>query len=321
MKWFKHFSNASSDPKISKLEDRFGLEGYGFYFKTLEIIALEMGDGDRCEAEYSNKKWGKLSGVSAKRWLKFAEHSAMLQLFSIKKSENYTLVIVPNLLKFRDEYSKKKSRKSGQSPDNVPYHTEEEGNKDKKKNKSDNKKPQTAYQKSKAKKEEQLKIYGHEFDKYWDRIREKSVHNKDMSRALAKFSKCLEEGISGEDIFLAYSKAIDGKEYKYAKCFANWAEPMNVLDVLKDPEKAAQQKEEAINETHAERNWEMMEKIRPQIEERFTIPERNGIVPDFATPKHLGDSQALVFRQDPARFDGILKATTDGDWRKNVKKF
>lgn len=44
MKWFKHDSDASNDPKIKKLKKRFGMVGYGVYFNLLEIIARKMED-------------------------------------------------------------------------------------------------------------------------------------------------------------------------------------------------------------------------------------------------------------------------------------
>ena len=42
MKWFTHNSTALSDAKIMKIISRFGIEGYGVYFATIEIIANEL---------------------------------------------------------------------------------------------------------------------------------------------------------------------------------------------------------------------------------------------------------------------------------------
>lgn len=44
MKWFKHDTDASNDPKIRKLKKRFGMAGYGVYFNLLELIARKMED-------------------------------------------------------------------------------------------------------------------------------------------------------------------------------------------------------------------------------------------------------------------------------------
>ena len=42
MKWFKHFSKAKYDKKISRLINRYGLEGYGLYFAIVESIAFQL---------------------------------------------------------------------------------------------------------------------------------------------------------------------------------------------------------------------------------------------------------------------------------------
>lgn len=42
MKWFKHDTDASNDPKIRKLKKKFGMVGYGVYFNLLELIARKM---------------------------------------------------------------------------------------------------------------------------------------------------------------------------------------------------------------------------------------------------------------------------------------
>jgi uncharacterized protein (DUF427 family) len=39
MKWFKHDVDASNDSRIRKLKRKFGMEGYGIYFNTLELVA------------------------------------------------------------------------------------------------------------------------------------------------------------------------------------------------------------------------------------------------------------------------------------------
>ena len=42
MKWFKHDSNASSDAKLKKVQMKYGLQGYGLYWKCLEMIAANV---------------------------------------------------------------------------------------------------------------------------------------------------------------------------------------------------------------------------------------------------------------------------------------
>lgn len=35
MRWFKHMTDADDNEKLSRLQDEFGLEGYGFWWRAL----------------------------------------------------------------------------------------------------------------------------------------------------------------------------------------------------------------------------------------------------------------------------------------------
>ena len=118
MRWFKHLSNASDDERLSEIMDLFGAEGYGVYWIILEKIAFLMDKSPKTSARYSVKKWSKFCGKSPKVFRKFLETFEKLSLFNIEICENnsdFLIIDCPNLLKYRDEYSKK----SGQTPDNV----------------------------------------------------------------------------------------------------------------------------------------------------------------------------------------------------------
>ena len=39
MKWFKHYTDASNNDAINRLEQEFGYEGYGVYWKITELCA------------------------------------------------------------------------------------------------------------------------------------------------------------------------------------------------------------------------------------------------------------------------------------------
>jgi hypothetical protein len=118
MRWFKHLSNASEDEKLSEILDLFGAEGYGIYWIICEKIAFLMDKTPRTSARYSVKKWSKFCGKSPKVLRKFLETFQELSLFKIeicKKNSDFLIIECPNLLKYRDEYSKK----SSQAPDNI----------------------------------------------------------------------------------------------------------------------------------------------------------------------------------------------------------
>lgn len=44
MKWFKHFTNAASNNKLTKVRMRYGAEGYAIYWYCLELIAGDLGE-------------------------------------------------------------------------------------------------------------------------------------------------------------------------------------------------------------------------------------------------------------------------------------
>ena len=116
MRWFKHLSNAHNDEDMAELMDEFGAEGYGVWWLILEKIASQMDKTERCFARYSLKKWAKSCQVSAKKFQKIANFLSKLEKLSTekcKKNPGFLIIECRNLLKFRDEYTKK----SGQSQD------------------------------------------------------------------------------------------------------------------------------------------------------------------------------------------------------------
>jgi hypothetical protein len=72
------------------------------------------------------KNWRKTVEVLPKKFKLFLSFCEKLELFAVKKSENLIAVSCPNLLKYRDEYTRKKVKNSGQTPDNVAPETETE---------------------------------------------------------------------------------------------------------------------------------------------------------------------------------------------------
>ena len=46
MKWFKHETDVIHSEKMAKLIEEFGFEGYGRYWRIMEIIAERMDETD-----------------------------------------------------------------------------------------------------------------------------------------------------------------------------------------------------------------------------------------------------------------------------------
>lgn len=95
--------------------DSFGMEGYGMWWRLLEIVALQMDESDRCHVTFSSQNWAKVFGVSQRKSDKFLSFLENISLVVLEKNPysdpNKTTVSIPNLLKFRDEYTKKKKEK------------------------------------------------------------------------------------------------------------------------------------------------------------------------------------------------------------------
>ena len=133
MKWFKHDTAASRTEKLAMLKATRGLEGYGFYWNVLEIIAESDGktgasaSGSAC---FPLQTWCGLIGVPPQTFRKLAENCRELGLFlvSFRKVSGVEVAEISTdaLAEMADEYSSRKaSRKkeqaetSGECRDNV----------------------------------------------------------------------------------------------------------------------------------------------------------------------------------------------------------
>lgn len=176
MKWFKHDTDCDRSEGLSYLIDQEGFAGYGRWFRLLEIVAEKMDSSNRCHAEYSVKKWCSLLGLKPKTLRAFFELTQNKLKTNVvgydnelktnseptdnelrMKSEFSELIIkieIPNLLKKRDDYSKK----SGQNSDKLPTKSSLEVDTDKEvRSKKEEDTKSTSPLKAKVKKEKKPK--------------------------------------------------------------------------------------------------------------------------------------------------------------------
>lgn len=116
MKWFRHMSNASDDEFLAEVEEIFGLEGYARWWKLLEAIAEQMDGTSKCGVSYSWTKWQAILKGKRNKLETFLKHCQNKQKIILEENGNILKITCRNLLKMRDEYS----RKSGQAPDGSP---------------------------------------------------------------------------------------------------------------------------------------------------------------------------------------------------------
>jgi len=113
MKWFKHMTDEQHSEKMAELIAVFGYEGYGHYWRIVEIVAERMDKTSKCYVELPEEEWRRILKVSSKKLRSFLELFGKLfgnfqetseKLFGkkIKKVK----IEIPNLLKNRDNYTK-----------------------------------------------------------------------------------------------------------------------------------------------------------------------------------------------------------------------
>ena len=117
MKWFKHQSNARDDERVARLEDRAGLEGYGFYFKMLEIVSQMIDESDRCDVTFSLSRWGRQANITSKKFLFLVQCCSDVGLMSVQRCSTDVTIKIPNLLKYRDNHTKNLQATSKQEED------------------------------------------------------------------------------------------------------------------------------------------------------------------------------------------------------------
>lgn len=102
------------DEKVASYVCETGLQGYGFYWRLLEIVAESMPPGDeKCSLTYSLSHWSRLLYCHHHQVVKYLGKLRGNGLVTMQKRGSEMTVTIPNLAKYRDEYS----QKSRQAPD------------------------------------------------------------------------------------------------------------------------------------------------------------------------------------------------------------
>ncbi len=108
MRWFKHMTRAHTDERLARFRERAGIGGYGLYWLLVEIIAGEMGPREtNASASYSVRNWTKLLDVRPSFFRKHISSCQGVGLISFETRDDLITISIPNILKYRDEYSEK----------------------------------------------------------------------------------------------------------------------------------------------------------------------------------------------------------------------
>ena len=114
MRWLKHLSLAHADEAVAYILEEYGAEAYGVWWLILEDVAAPMETGKMVPIScHSAVKWSQICHCSVRRFRSIAGRLAEKNLINVQTDIDRIRIEVPNVLKYRDEYS----QRSGQTPD------------------------------------------------------------------------------------------------------------------------------------------------------------------------------------------------------------
>jgi len=119
MRWFKHMTRSWDDEKIAELVERAGLEGYGFYFRLLEIVAANIEESSDAVVTYSLQRWSKLTAIFQPKVLRLCQVCSELDLIEFQLSANLLKVSIPKIFKYRDEHTRKQAKLKPKTPESL----------------------------------------------------------------------------------------------------------------------------------------------------------------------------------------------------------
>lgn len=115
MRWFKHMTATKDDEKIVELLAIGGLEAYGFYWAVVELIARQMEkESDKCSVTYPLPYLSRQLYCHHNKVTNLLSKLQVTGLMEVNKIEvdgrvNFKITC-QNLLKYRDEYTTKKTK-------------------------------------------------------------------------------------------------------------------------------------------------------------------------------------------------------------------
>lgn len=115
MRWIKHMTASRQDEKVARLMSEYGPYGYGLWWMVLEVVAARIEGNSHPAVTYPVSTWSHLLSLRGSHVRQAIAKLAVTHLVTAEWSGNELTVTIPNLLKYRDEYSKK----SRHSPDDV----------------------------------------------------------------------------------------------------------------------------------------------------------------------------------------------------------
>lgn len=114
MRWVKHLSMAHTDEEVDRILEKFGAIAYGVFWLIIEDIASGMDAGKMVpRAVHSRQKWAQIARVPPRVLTSQLQEFGKKLLNISVTGDDRIQIEAPNILKYKDEYSKK----SGVTPE------------------------------------------------------------------------------------------------------------------------------------------------------------------------------------------------------------
>ena len=114
MRWVKHLTATRRDEKVARMISLHGYRSYGIWWAVIETVA-ENFDGKNPSLTYPLTTWSHLLSLRGSHVMSTLLTLGVTGVLTVERHGGDITVTIPNLLKYRDEYS----RKSGHSPEIV----------------------------------------------------------------------------------------------------------------------------------------------------------------------------------------------------------
>lgn len=116
MQWFKHYVETTNDIAIQKIISKFGFEGYGRFWRLLELIAIQMKKDKnyKPELEITKKELCTYLKQKPNKLDTYLEHIGNVLGMNLEATESDPIVLritYPNLLKYKDNHAFKSPQK------------------------------------------------------------------------------------------------------------------------------------------------------------------------------------------------------------------
>lgn len=118
MKWFRHESDAHSNLKLQSVIEMFGMDGYGYYWACIELVAKEGTEFVIAKDKLWKNYLKRFTGIEIEKQNQYLDFFADLNLIN-KKALKIGHLSIPKLEERLDEYTAKVRSKSRQHRDNV----------------------------------------------------------------------------------------------------------------------------------------------------------------------------------------------------------